>query len=1552
MAIYMIVIYDKAVKNNLFDYFCCILYNPNPNNLYNDQMNTLNTLINDLRFLETNPNSSPSQIDQKIQEFNRFDFSNSSNSLMQKRQDEELEEGELPSDEADEADIFKEIFFDKLAFLVINLSHLTQKSSQRVEGSQLSIVAKGWVSSYKGEKSSALMARAIYALGQLSKNKKIDGEIDGSFLSSFLMTFSYKNPSAQDISNTIYGLGIMAKENKLSGQIVLDDLQRLLSSFLKKNLNSQDISNAIYGLGLMAKEKKLNIKIPVDVLNQLLNLALNQSLKDQDISNIIYGLGLMASAEIFEGQMDHMALESLWTRLLDLNPEAQAIGNSIYGLGELVKAEKLLGQMDASGFPILLSMLLEKQSKAQAISLTLYGLGELAKGSQLGAQIIDCQLNRLLRKLLESKADAQGISNSFYGLGELAKAKCLNTQLDSQILHQSLQLFSKLNPTAQDISITIYGIGALASENLISGELDLPIFQEIMRILIKRKFLPQNIANTFYGMALLAYHKKIKGQFEASLLTSMLDMIVDHDSSEQDISNTIYSLGLLANANSLIEPFDVLPFQILLRKLSEQNPKAQGISNSIYGLGELALANQLKGQMQDGEYLTLLTMLLDRNLNNQNIANTIYGLGLLARAQVIHHQIDANLLRRLMSLFTQESLNYQDVSTCFYGLGLLAMANQLNGEMNGADLSSFMPDIQDVNLAPQSVGIMINGLSLLSLAQKLTGHFDLALFNKLLIITCEKNPKAQNIQMMIGGLGFLAKKNNLKGYLDVLPLTRLMHLLLNDESNARSFAAVINGLGILAKNGILAEQIDADLLQSLLNSFFKKNLKSGDISIVFYGLAQLVKRGQISGQIDVAVLHALLVIFLEKQGSKEDICNTVFSLGQFKRFENSLYGACDFNQAIFLLLGQLNFDDCLIKDLLQILPALAELNYQNPGHLNRLFEVLLKLPYLHPCKAIQFLEAYAKLLMNNPGLNLDIFEGIQSSLVLPFHRFDCYQQELIKRILHILPLEQKESLKIKLKFSEGPENDAPIEDFSMDYFTHDDGLSLVSGLSRIQSDLSSHPKISIFTPRFAHEEPQNHELINYDGGLIFNAIRDHNLLMIEELLAVKLPTPKSKSNWRKDETEVISYKRLSPKNTQELASKKQSADALVVYFFRHTDSKMLRKLIQSSKFNYFELILRACSKHVQYQFAKNYDLNPIILYLPESELQLMVSELLNLGFYQDHRAILNLVEALFIRKQNSKNPELMTQMQKELLHRAIVFHQQHHHRVTPRLIQSLNCIDEGDERLFNNDEAIDEESMDEISISIPINEDASTQALTREVQTRIPSHESLAPFSIFSSSSSSIQPRFKEDALQNKDGSANMRAWYSTEQLQTILSIRLKSISAVSSILLSGLDFNQEPNKNQITNQLLDFFAEYASPDSTWLILPICIHAHWVGISIYLHDDAVQLTYYDSLNDKSTYKNLVLPAAAAALGDIFEGKTLRIQDKSYYQQDDGASCGVYLIENIYKHLADVIPKKLTTEAWRERHIQVLAEKEYSPRSRQNHDDGDDSQIFKKIRVSR
>lgn len=195
----------------------------------------------------------------------------------------------------------------------------------------------------------------------------------------------------------------------------------------------------------------------------------------------------------------------------------------------------------------------------------------------------------------------------------------------------------------------------------------------------------------------------------------------------------------------------------------------------------------------------------------------------------------------------------------------------------------------------------------------------------------------------------------------------------------------------------------------------------------------------------------------------------------------------------------------------------------------------------------------------------------------------------------------------------------------------------------------------------------------------------------------------------------------------------------------------------------------ACSKHIQYQFAIEYALNPIILYLPLNELKHLVNALIRLGFYQDHRAILALVEALFLRKHlHQTDTETLTSLQYVLLDKSIQFHSQHHHLVTSKLRELYRAITMQNEQLLGEDAEQQAQATPSRAPEYSSNTSALAPTPSRVYIPPAPSH-SIATASSFLFGASSRTAAFQEESLVLPNGQPNMLAYYTSEHVHQLL---------------------------------------------------------------------------------------------------------------------------------------------------------------------------------------
>lgn len=1198
---------------------------------------------------------------------------------------------------------------------------------------------------------------------------------------------------------------------------------------------------------------------------------------------------MIAKNKKVHGQIDVLILFRMIDALSSLNPDSQSICNAFNGLGSLALHQNLSGTVHVDNLAHLFRLLSQQpltRTFVHELYLCLYSVYDLLKSDQLRGKLEQELLEPLLTLAIRSKSFvAKEISNIIYFLGELAIGDKINGKFLMPQLNNLLEQLTQTELKDQDISSAIYGLGQLAKMKQVSGIVDANKWQPLLSKLLKTRAQPLAIANTLYGLSELTKSHQLMGVVDWSELDPLVDALLQDHSEPQNISQFIYSVGILAKSKSLNDFVPLHRIYFLLTALTEKKPESLSIANALYGLSELAKTDQFDETI-DASLLQALLIHLSQNQNIHHISISIYALGELAKHGKLNGFIEISVLNPLLNILSEGRIEAHYISNTIYGLGELAGTDQLDGQINMNLLNQLLEKLPQTSPSEQNISNTLLGLGHLTRKYKLQDSVSGDAVRRSIDILSVKDPLNQNISNAFNGLGILARSRKLNAEIDSIALNKLIQILLNNDPSAIEISYVFFALGELAVHDQLKDvlNLNSSLFETLIKKLLLKEPNAYDISLSILGLGQLKQSG----------------IHIENQTDLDALVNLM------------------------------NFPRYKFLDLKFTLTGLTHLKYRGHQKLTHLFNAIFNLSYLHLSPTIEFLDLYATHLKFNPDLDVDIFERLKSNLVLPFNRFNSNQQLLLTQILDALPTPLRESLRFQLELKNPQENETK-QFMEEDVFQSDAEEQIFpEPKSRLSVDLNAapahHPAARLgFLNNLARNKKSfsknkdTTNLTSYKGGPVFNAIRDENIAALEELLSIKSPSPKSQpSSNRNNGSEADRSLSYIYSKRHKSARKKQNANEMVQYFLHQTHPEILKELIKTSKFDYFERILRACSKHLQYQFAINHDLNPIILYLSTSQLYPMIREFINLGFYQDHRAILSLVEALFLRKQNSRHPTELIQMQKILLKRAIDFHQQHHHRITPKLTDALYRIEENNEQLFPEDETEDACTplISTKNSLLPQNLRAQEPKISRITQ------ELPGSFSIFSRPSSMVLTKFREDPLRNSDGSVNMNAKYSTEQLQKILNFRLLNLKNLQFILLAAIDFHQEPTIPLIQNQLLEFFAENKFSEYSWIILPICIHEHWVGISIYVKNEAVILTYYDSL-ESSPYKDLVISTSTLALTEIFNPKLIESQYKSHYKQNDDTSCGVYLIENIYNHLSGAIPKRLNIETWREKHLELI-----------------------------
>jgi hypothetical protein len=552
---------------------------------------------------------------------------------------------------------------------------------------------------------------------------------------------------------------------------------------------------------------------------------------------------------------------------------------------------------------------------------------------------------------------------------------------------------------------------------------------------------------------------------------------------------------------------------------------------------------------------------------------------------------------------------------------------------------------------------------------------------------------------------------------------------------------------------------------------------------------------------------------------------------------------------------------------------------------------------VHPVEGVNILSFYAQLSRDNV-LEWAYFNHLLSSMPYQFEQFRVPQQEKLRQIIAQLDEVRRMHLEIKLGLR--------VEE----------SLDVGQMLEPMDNDLpiSHPPQGAVRAPShrsqvFGRAVPESYSR-EQEFSAIFRAIAREDLRELERLLGISSPTPSHQHVIARGSCfSFAGFERAGRamgRAGDVAIDNKRTANHLVSLFLGRTDSEALKYLIQHSHHDYFERLLRACGKHGQYQFAIEHKLHPILLYLPLKELNGMISDLIGLGFYRDHRATLSLIDALQLRKlSNCVESESIFAMQNDLMGEAIRHHKQHHRYVTAILERHHASLHVNE--MVGLLEVVNEQPAESLQcLAGPAMELAHDIPRANQVEmVRRPAV-------------------FVEDSLMNSDGTPNTRAYYSSETVNKLLSLKLAGKPEVG--LFAPIDYAEIPNGAVMLTRLLEFLGNHEGPLPSKMLFPICIHNHWVGLMIEVKGEGVELTYYDSLSTKP-YRNIVKTAAESAVKEIYAGFSVCWRESGRYQQEDGYSCGAYLVENILHDLSSlsgyVIPKKASAERWRVNHLGFL-----------------------------
>ncbi len=930
----------------------------------------------------------------------------------------------------------------------------------------------------------------------------------------------------------------------------------------------------------------------------------------------------------------------------------------------------------------------------------------------------------------------------------------------------------------------------------------------------------------------------------------------------KSISNAIYGIGLIAKAGRLEGRIELSFFHVLLNFLTSSRPEAQAISSTLYGLGELAKSGRLDGVIDISLFQSLLGLLERSRPQALHISNTVYGLGEIGKSGRLDGVIDISLFQSLWSLLARSAPEPKHILTLLYGLGELGKSGRLVGKVDIASFQGFLSLIVTSKQDFQAVSNTLYGLGELGKSGRLDGVIDISLFQSLLDLLATSASEPQNISNTVYGLGELGKSGRLIGKIDISLFQRLLDLLAARGPSVQSISNTVYGLGELGKSGQLVGKIDIASFEALLDLLAARGPRTQDVSNTLYGLGQLAKFGKLRGQIEGARLDS----FFEK----------------------------------------VDLDGFHNIDLEQTLLGLSELRFSGSGVINKLFRLLLSRSYVHPGECITILHFYTNLSRDNV-IKEGYFERLCSYMdAYRFDQFSATQQQRLREILSVLDEHHRIRLEVCLGLGTTAisANDAEV--------LPDESMIEEDAVGPAPSRAPEGARIIYRTNASRAPVPDTYQT-EKERSQIFNAIANEDLRALEKLLGISAPTPSHqqvKSKEPRFSFMGVTREEVARREGSRVdIDNKRTANRLVSHFLERTEPEALKYLIAHSRHDYFERMLRACSKHEQYQFAIRKALHLILLHLPSKELDAMISDLIVLGFYRDHRATLSLIDGLQLRRLSHSDESLLLHTrQEELMHEAIRHHEQHHPHVTETLMGYRTSLSTHPEEMAAFTEIRNELLEAQVSLA-PVSEIAPVvrePAVVRQA------------------------PVFVEQSLMQANEEANMNACYSAETVQKLLSLKLDYMGGERDIaLFAPLDYAEVPEGGVILTRLLEHLGNQEEVASTEMLLPICISNDWVGLRLIVNEaeSAVECTYYDSLSSEP-YKDVVGSAAVNAVKEVYAGFSVSFRVHSRYKQQDGSSCGAYLIENMMHDLRpSVISKKCDAELFRNAHLRFLRERD-------------------------
>ncbi len=1311
----------------------------------------------------------------------------------------------------------------------------------------------------------------------------------------------------------------------------------------------------IYNCGKLAGHSRY--PLPAQSLEKLvLQITSARDFTAQIAATLFTGLKELASTDKISDALHTTVLQPVIIKALDcMGLRSRDVSAILNGLVHINTEKKLIGSIEYDAVFLLEELLQFSQVDAQSIGMAILSLGFLAPylSSPLPTTTLIAFLKRV-QNLSEKNYNTIYLSSILQGLHLLSEANKLATPIDVAVIEPCLErLLLTPNLSPQTTSNCLLYLGHLVEAKNISGVLKTGLIESLYKhVVFSTHTTARNPAAMMHGLGYLASNGHMSAAVDSSAIHATLtNLPLKSDSSARSVSMIAFGLGNLAAAKKLTQniAMDMNVFVPIIKADGESLP--QNIAMFFSGFGKLAQAGLLTHALTNTNVQQLLDgFIASPELSTGQVAMVIHGLGLLAQAGKWTGNMEAGqltaILQKLMHLPSMES---RTLAMIGYGVGLLAHYNQLNGTVTVSDLL-----LSQMLACPKAelkhCSIYLHGLGLVAHSGQLEGYLDAYSAQQWLgQFLLQENNDPEEFSNILQALGYLAKANNLKGLFPVGFVHAVLQSIQHQPFHPKKTSILFQGIADLALEKHLDGSLDGHMVAFFLKEFGQYEEQFTELSLVLFlrSLGQLAMEDRLTGEFEARDVE--IIISRTLQMNTEAVCESLYVAAHLKNagkwvWPNDVVFTQQMSETLRFCLNKLILCPMTISEVKKALFAFTALmghravDSSYASTINQLFDNIPSVSYLSLGDAITLLECLAAFKAHHTILDQNFHRTLQH-INIPFTNLSVSLQEKIKHIIADLSSvpDWQNALNKSVRLNPEPvvlDEIIPAAS-SLEMESRPRPVAAPPGVLATSARI---PKKNAVRP-----VPQRPQIwtVAYENE-VFKAIADKNLRQLERLLGVKPPISKALVSSARQPlfNDVIRLRDVNAPNEQD--EQQTAANAITRHFLLQTPAEALKILIAQAEHDYFDRLLRACSHHERYQLAIDKALHPILIHLSPRHIGQMITSLLNLELYRDHTALLQIVDALSVRRlTETGNQRVIADFQNQFLQRAIDFHTKtNHHKVVTRLLAEQR-------RLAANSPVLVDYEEDrfrlrpQTRVATPplasTNVDTSRELVrktSRLQRTGLP-RDAVNSTSFFRvaaaplqvdvlranaiehvniTTSSSFFPAVAAPilpALFDSNGSLmtmrqrpDLSAEYTTEDVEAILRIRINSFQEPTLILLGAVtlsdDLALDLQSNAITTALSHYLAHQESNLLEQdIILPIHRQHHWVAVRIHVSESQVPIiTYYDSLPNAARQQQ-VMPVVNAAVTALFAATpTLRSLPYSL-QQKDAVSCGAYMIENIY-----------------------------------------------------